>query len=253
MTIKNLLVSLLLCLWILSGCQPAPIAPTATAVVVPPTDIPGPTNTSVPTETPRPANTPLPAGVLFRDDFEDELQPGWEWDGENPAKWSLTGEGALQIIGESNGLLSDNQQNNLLWYPLPAGNVVITVHLKTKPLENFHQAAIFIYEDPENYVTINRGYCDLCSTGGNGFYMDYKIGGEWGDYAVATTADDVYLRLESKDNVISGYYATSPGQWERLGRFGNYFQFKQVGIGVSNIGAASDVVGQFDYFEIGLP
>lgn len=253
MKTKNLLVFLVVCSWVLSACQSAPIPATATAVIVPPTDTPVPTNTALPTETPEPANTPLPAGVLFRDDFEGSLQPGWEWESENPDKWSFTDDGSLQIIGEYNNLLRENQQNNLLWYPLPAGDFVITVHLKTKPFENFQQAAIYIYEDPENYITLNRGYCDLCPTGGNGFYMDYKISGQLGGYNIATNAEDVYLRLESKDNSISGYYATAPEQWERLGRFGNFFQFKKVGIGVSNVRSANDVVGQFDYFEISLP
>lgn len=264
MKTKSSLVVLLVCSWVLSACQPAvantPTAtamPTATTVPsatpVPPTNTPVPTETPFPTETPKPTTTPLPEGILFRDDFEGELQPGWEWESENPDRWTITDDGWLQIIGESSALLGQDQQNNLLWYPLPAGDFVITVHLRAKPFANFQQAAIFIYEDPENYVTINRGYCDLCPTGGNGFYMDYKIGGQWGDYNAATNAEDVYLRLESKDNIISGYYATEPEQWKRLGRFGNYFQFKKVGIGVSNVGAADDVVGQFDYFEISLP
>jgi len=229
--------------------------PTAvsTATSVPPTNTSVPTNTALPTETPKPTNTPLPAGVLFRDDFNGELQPGWEWQNENPDKWTLTDDGWLQIIGEYNSLLGENNQNNLLWYILPAGDFVITAHLKTKPFENFHQATIYIYEDAENYVAINRGFCDLCSTGGDGFYMEYKISGQWGSYNAATNAEDVYLKLESADNTISGYYATEPDNWVRLGRFGNYFQFKKVGIGVTNVRASNDVVGLFDYFEISLP
>ena len=265
MKAKALLIIIFTFSWILSACQAgvATVPPATSALSVkpllltnspiPPTSTPIPTNTLLPTESPKPTATALPEGILFREDFEGELQPGWEWQDENPDKWTFTDDGWLQIIGESNGLLQENQQNNLLWYPLPEGNFVITVHLKTKPFENFQQAAIFIYEDPENYVTINRGYCDLCKTGGNGFYMDYKISGEWGSYNIATAAEDVYLRLESQDNIISGYYATAQDQWERLGRFGNFFQFKKVGIGVSNIRAASDVVGLFDYFEISLP
>ncbi len=181
------------------------------------TETPVPTETPAPTETPKPTNTPLPEGVLFRDDFEGELQPDWEWENENSDKWTVTDDGWLQIIGEHDDLLYTNQQNNLLWHPLPTGDFVITVHLKTKPFDNFQQTAIFIYEDADNYVTINRGYCDLCQTGGGGFYMDYKIAGQIGNYNVATDAEDGYLRLESKDDVISGYYATSPEQWERLG------------------------------------
>lgn len=253
MKTKKLLVVLVVCSWILSACQTTQIPPTATAVIVPPTDTPAPTKPALPTETPRPTNTPLPVGVLFRDDFEGSLQPGWEWESENPDKWTFTDDGSLQIIGENNDLLYSNQQNNLLWYPLPAGDFVITVHLNTKPFDNFQQAAIFIYEDSDNYITINRGFCAPCATGGNGFYMDYKIAGQIGNYNTATNAEDVYLRLESKENVISGYYATAPEQWERLGRFGNFFQFKKVGIGVSNGRSANDVVGQFDYFEISQP
>lgn len=265
MKTRSSLTVLLIGSWILSACQSAVAGiPTAAAMLtattvpsatpVPPTNTPISTETPLPTETPKPTTTPLPEGVLFRDDFEDGLQPGWEWENENPNKWTITDDGWLQVIGEQDTLLGGaNRQSNLLWYPLPEGDFFITVHLKTKPFANFHQAAIFIYEDSMNYVTINRGYCDLCPTGGNGFYMDYKISGQWGGYRVATQAEDVYLRLESKGNIISGYYATEPEQWKRLGRFGNYFQFRKVGIGVSNVGAAEDVVGQFDYFEISLP
>ena len=248
-----------MCALILSACQSAH-PPATEAVVVeqptdvpPPTDTPLPTNTALPTETPKPTNTPLPAGVLFRDDFNGELQPGWEWQNENPDKWTLTDDGWLQIIGEHDSLLGENNQSNLLWYTLPEGDFVITAHLKTKPFENFHQATIYIYEDAENYVAINRGYCDLCSTGGGGFYMEYKISGQWGSYNAATNAEDVYLKLDSVDNMISGYYATEPDNWVRLGRFGNYFQFKKVGIGVTNVRASNDVVGLFDYFDISLP
>jgi beta-xylosidase len=258
MKTKGLLVVLVVCSWILSACQSrVATAPTATtappATPVPPTNTPLPTNTSLPTETPKPTTTPLPEGILFRDDFEGELQPGWEWENENPDKWTITDDGWLQIIGEHDSLLGENKQNNLLWRPLPSGDFAITVHLKTKPFENFHQSTIYIYENPDNFIAINRGYCDLCQTGGGGFYMEYKISGDANAYQQATNAEDVYLRLEFKDNIISGYYATEPDQWERLGRFGNYFQFKKVGIGVTNVRAANDVVGLFDYFEISLP
>jgi hypothetical protein len=257
MKTKNLLFALIMGSLTFSSCQsvtatmPAAVVPTSTPVA--PTNTVLPTNTSLPTETPKPTATSLPEGVLFRDDFTGELQSGWEWENENPDRWTFTDDGWLQIIGEHDSLLGENRQSNLLWHPLPAGNFVITAHLKTKPFENFQQATIYIYEDPENYVALNRGYCDLCSTGGGGFYMEYKINGEWGSYNAKTDADDVYLKLESNVNIISGYYATEPEKWVRLGRFGNYFQFKKVGIGVTNVRAANDVVGFFDYFEVSIP
>lgn len=254
----TLLTTLTLAILAACGGEPAP-APTpvpATPVPttqVPPTAEPSATPIPEPTATLAPTKTPLPEGVLFRDDFDGAIDPGWEWENENPDRWALTEDGWLQIVGSPSSLLGDGSQENLLWHDLPTGDFVINAHLKALPFENFHQATIYIYEDPDNYIALNRGYCDICPTGGGGFYMEYKVTGNFGAYNVATEADDVYLRLESGNQMISGYYAFEPDGWQRLGRFGNFFDFTRVGIGVSNVGATEDVVGQFDYFEIALP
>ena len=195
--------------------------------------------------------------MIFRDDFEDSIRPEWTWENEKPERWSITPDGWLQIAGEDTGLLYGQQQSNLLWTDLPDSAYAITVHLKAAPIANFAQATIYLYENLENYVAINRGFCDPCSTGGNGIYMEYKIGDQVGAYMVPFSETDLYLMLEDKDHVISGYYATSPEQWVRLGRFGNYFKFNAVGLGVTNAdqnGAhAEDLVGSFNFFEIRKP
>lgn len=255
-------VFVILCL--LTACAPTQVGTPAAAMD--PTTLPirdtstpepsatsAPSNTPLPSPTPEPTNTPLSEGILFRDDFEGEFQPGWEWENENPDKWAFTDDGWLQIIGEHDSLLGEQHQSNLLWYTLPEGDFAITVHLKTMPFENFHQSTIYIYEDPENFIALNRGYCQPCNTRGGGFYMEYKISGDGNAYMVTTKAEDVYLKLESKNNMISGYYAEEPGKWQRIGRFGNFFQFKKVGIGVTNVRAANDLVGLFDFFEISRP
>lgn len=272
MKTKSLFLIISVLLMVLTGCQAAqPTPPPATEPVSlepptiippptdpppPPSDTPAPTIPPLPTETPKPTNTSLPEGTLFRDDFNDGLQPGWTWQNENPSNWLLTDEGWLQIVGEDNFILDGGQnlQKNMLWREVPSGDYSITVHIITKPNTDFQQTAIFLYEDSENFIVINRGYCSHC--GGNGIYMDYRIQGSIGNYKLLTEATDVFLRLESKGDVISGFYALQPDQWERLGRFGNYFEFKQVGLGVSNVdpfGKDSDVVGLYDYFEITLP
>ena len=65
------------------------------------------------------------------------------------------------------------------------------------------------------------------------------------------------IRLTREGDVISGFYANEPDQWERIGRYGgSYFDFKRVGIGVTNSdprGVDGDLVGQFDYIEITRP
>ncbi len=159
MKTKSLFVVFVMVSWILAACQPGVTTapPTTTAPMatsVPPTNTPVPTNTPLPTETPKPTITPLPEGVLFRDDFEGEFQPGGTWENENPSKWSFTDDGWLQIIGEFDSLLGQKRQNNLLWHPLPEGNFVITVHMKSKPFENFQQSTIYIYENPDNFIAL---------------------------------------------------------------------------------------------------
>jgi hypothetical protein len=163
------------------------------------------------------------------------LQPGWTWENENPERWTITEDGWLQILAEDSALLQDFSQSNLLWRGLPPGDFAVTVHVQSIPLVDFHQTAIFIYEDGANYITINRGYCSLPHCVGTGVYMDYKIGGEWGGYKQHTEATDLYLRLESAGQMISGYYSLDGSDWQRVGRFGNYFTFTRVGIGASNV------------------
>lgn len=256
---------LLLTLVLLVSCGVSPTSlppPTAKpSTAIPPTEPPPPTETPLPptetplpTETPTPTNTPLPEGVLFRDDFNEALQPGWEWMNERPEKWQITDDGWLEIRGDDPTLLGGGDQTNLLFRELPDGDFIITVHLKTDPFANFHQSAILFYENQDNYVAINRGFCGPCKTGGNGFYFDYRVNGQMGEsYMVATKATDVYLRLESSGQTISAYYAEEPDQWTRLGRFGNYFRFKRVGIGVSNVNSGKELIGLFDFFEISRP
>jgi hypothetical protein len=225
-----------------------PMPPTATPVL--------PTETAVPpTDTPEPTFTPLPEGVLFRDDFNGPLLDGWSWDNENPNRWGFD-DGWLVIIAEDPSLLISNMRSNFLWRDLPSGDFAIIVRLDAATTSDFQQAAIFIYEDENNFVTINRGYCSPCNQGGNGIYMDYMIGGAWGDYNVPVDQNVVYLKLESKNKQIAGYYALEADVWERLGVVGNYFEFKKVALAASNADNGShddDLLARFDYFEIIKP
>lgn len=260
----RLSITLLISIVLLSACgTPPPVetqppAPQPTAV--PPTDTPLPPPTAIPstdTPIPTPTNTPLPEGVLFRDDFNGSLQPGWTWENENPDRHAFTQAGWLQIIADDGSLLGGGTQTNMLFRDLPAGNFEIIVHLDADPTLNFQQAAIFLYEDAEHYIGINHGYCEPCVPGGKGIYMDYKIGTTWGAYKQEFAQSDVYLKLTYEPETITAWYASSPDNWIRLGRFGNIFQFTRVGLGVANIdqtGNGEDLIALFDYFEIrGLP
>lgn len=222
-----------------------------------------PVPTATPEPTPPPEPTPLPEGILFRDDFEGYFQPGWTWINEEPDRWRLTDDGFLEITGSNVAFYQEGENiglTNFLTRELPKGEFMITAHIIANPNENFQQATIYIYEDRFNYIALNIGFCDLCPTGGPGFYMETFIDNNPGTDAYHIPRDpeitDVYLRLVNQGGSLTGYYATEEGVWQRAGAFGNFFDFNLVGLGTTNSkpgGVENDIVSQFDYFEISLP
>ena len=253
---KTLFASLLTLL-LLAACAAPQAAPLPAATEPPATQAPAATEPPTATEPPVPTPVPptaTPENQIFRDDFSGSLQPGWTWEFEIPELWTITDDGWLQIQAGDGSLFVNESQSNLLWRGLPEGDFTIVTHVQANPTENFQQASIFLYEDKDNYLTINRGYCQPCGPRGNAIYMDYMIDGQIKGYNQPLQDTDVYLKLESVGQTISGYYAVQPGQWQRVGRFGNYFTFTQVGLGVSNADpqgtGATDLVGLYDYFEI---
>ena len=264
------------CILLAACAQATEVPPTLeptqepTATKVPPTDTPEPTATKIPptatdepTSTPElPTQTPLPEGMLFRDEFEGELQPGWTWINEDANRWSFVEGGWLEIVGGDQGLFGEDEFviSNFLSREVPEGEFEITTHVQANPNENFQQATIYIFENPNNYIALNLGYCEPCSTGGPGFYMETIIDNNpFGPaYMIERSPNDtdVYLRLVNQGESLIGYYATTEGEWERIGAFGNYFEFKYVGLGATNSnpgGVENDIVARFDYFEITLP
>jgi len=246
---------------VLAACGGPEAAPSPAAAE--PTEVEAPAATEPPTATEPPVPTPVPPTAtpenqIFRDDFSGSLQPGWTWENEDPSRWSITDDGWLQIVGGDGALLgATGTQSNLLFRDLPAGDFAITVHLIARPVADFQQAAIYIYQDAENYVTINHGFCSFPRCVRAGVYMDYSVGGVWGGYTQAVSGPELYLRLERLGDVLSGYSSLDGSNWQRVGRFGDYFELRRVGIGVSNVDAPpledADLVGQYDYFEITRP
>ena len=237
--------------------EPATITLALTETAVPPTSTPEPTPTTVP-----PTLTPLPEGVTFRDDFEGGFQPGWTWVNEDPARWNFVEGGWLEITGSDQAFYHQGNfgMTNFLTRDVPQGEFMITAHVQSNPNENFQQAAIYIFENQNNYIALNIGYCEPCTTGGPGYYMETFIDNNpFGDaYQIPRSPDDtdVYLRLVNQGGSLTGYYATTLGDWQRVGAFGNYFEFKNVGLGTTNSnleGVSNDIVSRFDYFEISKP
>jgi hypothetical protein len=228
---------------------------------------PHPTNTSLPTPTLtiKPAVLIIPTtqseNLIFRDDFSGSLQPGWYWENEDPEKWSFTDDGWLQITAEDPNLLKEGKQTNILWRNLPEGDFAIIVHLKAAPTADSQQAAIFVYQDADHYLALYRCFCSTDGAPLQSIVAEHKLTEyDHGSGLAAYSDDDVYLKLEIKNNVINNYFAKPPGKWAGMMDWGNsksHVRFTKVGIGVSNGGSEARenaiLVGQFDYFEIVKP
>jgi hypothetical protein len=128
--------------------------------------------------------------------------------------------------------------------------------LEASPQSNFQQATLYIYQNADNYLAINRGFCGPCSTGGNGIFMEYKFSGDVKAYMFAFTPTDLYLRLLNQAHSVTGYYGTDPADLQRIGSVGNFFEHFDICLGASNAdhaGLNEDLLGRFDYFEITQP
>ena len=200
--------------------------------------------------------TDPPAAQFFRDDFTESLQPDWEWENENPSRWKITPEGWLQIVGEDESLLGTGAQSNLLCRDAPAGDFQITIHVYADPRADFQQATLYLYQDGDNFVAINRGYCSPCEIGGSGMFMEYKSAGNWDAYNIKAENLDVFLRLLNQDGIITGYYAFDVDEWKSFGIVENNLENIKICLGVSNVDTAglnADLVGEFDFIEISQP
>lgn len=271
---QRMLLYLLLIAILVTACGTAP-APTAapteepalqpTATALPPTKVPAEVPTEAPTEVPTevpPTATPLPEGVIFRDDFNGSLQPGWTWRNEDPSRWSFVENGWLEIVGDDISLFMEDERGmiNFLTRDLPAGEFEIIAHIQAAPDESFEQATIYIFEDEDNYIALNIGFCGICLPGGHGFFMETYIDNNPFSDAYVLPRDEstteVKLRLVNNGESIIGYYAEPGGEWQRAGAFGHFFEFNSVGLGATNSnteGVEGDIVARFDYFEIRQP
>ncbi len=74
-------------------------------------------------------------------------------------------------------------------------------------------------------------------------------------YSAQTGDTDVFLRLETSGQVVTGYFdfAPEPEKWQRLGEVQKDLGATDLCLGVSNsdsAGIPADLLGRFDYVEI---
>lgn len=225
----------------------------ACAAPPPPTPIPTPipTNTPVPTETPKP--TPTPDPLLFKDEFEGAIGPGWSWVNENAKRWSLESQPGWLEITTGGGGIADGSLENLFLREVPDGNFELETKMRFEPVRNFQIGGLVILESAANFALFGRAFCkpsQVCV--GDGFYLDMSYGGGYvpGNFSTpAPDIDTIYLRLRREGGTYTAYTSEDGSAWKLVGAHTSEMVPMFVGLATGQ-STSGTVPAQFDYFTV---
>lgn len=244
---------------LLSACTLIPPRPSIPSLQL--TPLASATATFIPSATPTPATptispTVTPDPKFFRDDFNGTLDPGWTWEREDPANWSLTAvPGSLQI-NVAGGYVVAQTNPNLLLRPAPQGNFQFVTEITFRPTRNFQFAGLIIYEDHSNFIQAGRSYCNSVGCPGAGLYMELYESGKIVKPDFRQThreIDPLLLRLSRRENLYTFEASTDGKVWFLVGSHTSDMQPLQIGLVTGQRIRGENPPALFGYFEIGSP
>jgi beta-xylosidase len=208
-----------------------------------------------------PANKPYISVTLtgtssWTDDFNSPtLDSRWSWAREDPTHWSLTSSpNNLRIISQPGNLFgtgpgNNNQKNILLTNP-SMSDFQITTKVSFNPTQNFQNAALLVYQDDDNYISLERVYGF-----GNSSEFILEQGGVPTFTVSANTATTTHLRIIKRGNTYTGLSSFDGATWNIMGQFNAMFSSPKIGLGAGNGGSGgTEIPANFDYFSfIPLP
>ena len=250
-TLRTLVASGIL---LLAACAPSPTpqpTPTPTFVPAPTETTPPPTATPTPSPTPEPSATPDP--LIFRDEFEGQLDETWQWVREDARFWSLTHNPGWLEITLRPGSVADGNIKNLLLSPATQGNFELQTTIRFKPTSNIQSAGLLIYESADKFIQLIRAYCSYPQCAKDGFYLDLVTAGQFSPENFARSAPDtdaVSLRLRREGRTFTGYYSVDGKQWKMVGSHSTDLTPVFVGLVAGQVIGFTPKPAQFDYFLV---
>lgn len=219
--------------------------------------------TSAPTQAPPtspPAElTAAPMPDTWTDDFNGALAPDWSWVDEDPTHWNLKDvPGALRIITQGESLYAVDKPKNLLLRDAPAGDFEIVTKVNFDPQNDFQQAAILIYQDHDNFVLLNRGFCGVQGCLGSGIFLDSEMQGKM-DFEnhpgprTAASLETTWLKLRKEGVKYIGFYSDDGQNWKALGRLENPMTPTKVGLTANNSNtdpSVPQIPADYDFFTL---
>ncbi len=99
-------------------------------------------------------------GVLFKEDFNGRLQPGWQWVREAADEWRIR-DNELQVRSQPGRIWGGNDAKNvLLVRPPKPQDVAASVSVAHQPKEQWEQAGLLWYVDDDNFVKLISEHID---------------------------------------------------------------------------------------------
>ncbi|MDP1548181.1 MAG: hypothetical protein Q8L87_19380 [Anaerolineales bacterium] len=253
---KPLYLPVLILFLLTSGCETAiqPPTPQAGRVEIS-TATPQPviiTATAPSSETPDANN----AETVFRDDFNSDLEPGWQWLNENPAAWNLVQfPGFLQIHAES-GYINLGTAKNVLVRNAPEGDFIVEASLNYSPDDSDQFAGIVLLESTRDYLQVGLGYCPpVVGCPGPGFYVDIYKNGKFTlpRNSMSFTENALVIRVIVQAGTISVFTSPNGAVWYRSFQGPVDIKVVQVGLFAGQNNEVLTIPAMFDYFELKIP
>ena len=228
----------------------APSAAAPTAFPLPPT----PDFQPLPLAT-SPASAPAaqPAATGFRDDFDGSLGAGWQWLGEDPARWNLTSTpGHLRITRAMRP--SGMGSRAISWCARRRkGDFEIATAVRFAPTSNFQLAGLLVYASQGNAMQFGQAYAQ-CSDGAAGqcVYFDNYVNGQFVQPNFGTFAGGaslLHLRLRRTGTTYTASYSTDGSGWADIGSHQSTIVPAYVGL-IAAQGFNGEVPADFDYFTL---
>lgn len=156
--------------------------------------------------------------LLFQDDFDGKLAPGWRWIREDKDAWRIN-DGRLEIqIQPGNMWGPENSGRNVLVrdVPDPAKQPLrITVTVENRPTEQYEQVDLVWYYTGSDMIKVGQELVDG--------QPSIVMGREENDRArtiaiIPIQAAKVQLRLDVREDHLEGFFRpNAEGEWRKTG------------------------------------
>ncbi len=98
--------------------------------------------------------------VLFKDGFDGELQPAWQWVRGDADQWRL-GHSELHVQSQPGRIWGGNDAKNILLVrPSKSSDIEARVNVAHSPHEKWEQAGLLWYVDDDNFVKLISEHID---------------------------------------------------------------------------------------------